>query len=293
MTDGMLPIEIQKQPAVERDLAVTVVIPVKNEERNLPRCLSALLRFQEIIVVDSGSTDRTQEIAASAGARVIDFQWNGRFPKKRNWILIHHRPNCEWVLFIDADEVLDDAFCNELARILGSTAHSGFWLNYTNYFLGRKLRHGLPQKKLALLKVGRGLYERVDEDSWSSLDMEVHEHPVVEGTVGEIKVPIEHNDFRGLEKFIERHVDYARWEARRYANLGERSPHESSPLTARQRFKYRNITKAWYPLFYFIYTYIYKAGFLDGGPGFSYAFYKMWYFHTIRLLIIEAAKERR
>ncbi|MEM9233329.1 MAG: glycosyltransferase family 2 protein [Pseudomonadota bacterium] len=269
------------------DIPISVIIPAKNEEANLPRCLSKLARFQEIVIVDSGSEDRTPDIAAEHGADVIQFDWDGRYPKKRNWYLLNHSPKCDWVLFLDADEILDDAFCTEAAHAIASDEHDGYWLNYTNFFLGKPLRYGDPQRKLALFKVGKGLYERIDEMGWSRLDMEVHEHPVIDGSIGEIDARIEHNDYRGIAKFIDRHRDYALWEAKRAEVLRARGLDNVEHLTDRQRAKYRNIDKWWFPWSYFAFTYIAKRGFLDGGPGFAMAFYKLWYFFSIRLLIRE------
>ena len=272
-------------------LPITVVIPVKNEEQNLPRCLAALSCFSEIVVVDSGSTDRTQEIARSSGAKILEFRWDGRFPKKRNWVLLNQALANPWVLFLDADEFVSDNFCREVAAAIGNDRCDGYWLNYTNYFLGARLLHGVPQKKLALFKVGRGLYERIDEEGWTKLDMEIHEHPIVDGQVGEIQEQIEHNDFRGIEKFLDRHRDYAVWEARRLLLLERQGALGNRSLTRRQRFKYANLTRWWYPWFYFLYSYIGKLGFLDGAAGFQYAFYKAWYFLTIRILVREYRKD--
>lgn len=267
-------------------LPVTVAIPVRNEEVNLPRCLARLGRFAEVVVIDSGSSDSTRQIAKDFGARVVDFKWNGRYPKKRNWFLLNAPPQQPWVLFLDADEFVDDRFCDTLAGVLPGTDCDGFWLSYGNIFLGRELRHGLPQRKLSLFRVGKALYERIEEEGWSDLDMEIHEHPIVEGTVGKIYTPIEHRDFKGLAHFLGKHRDYAQWEARRYAELRE-TPEPWAYLTDRQRFKYRNLEKWWYPWFYFLFTYVAKRGLLDGAAGFHYAFYKLWYFQTIRLLIKE------
>jgi len=173
-----------------------------------------------------------------------------------------------------------------MTKAIADENHDGYWLNYTNYFLGRELRHGLAQRKLALFRVGKALYERIEEDGWSGLDMEIHEHPIVEGSVGEISVPIDHRDYKGLAKFIERHKDYALWEARRYVRL-QTDETAWNRFTKRQRFKYRHLTAWWYSSFYFLFTYLAKLGFLDGAAGFHYAAYKAWYFRTIRLLVRE------
>lgn len=271
---------------VSRPLRITVAVPVKNEEANLAACLERLERFAEIVVIDSGSTDRTCEIAENFGARVVDFRWDGKYPKKRNWFLLNAPPQQPWVLFLDADEFVDDTFCDALHAAVAKGQHNGYWLNYTNYFLGKPLKYGLAQRKLALFRVGRALYEKIEEDGWSQLDMEIHEHPIVEGSVGEIAVPIDHRDYKGLGKFIDKHREYALWEAHRYTRLVE-DPPAWEAFTPRQRFKYRHLAKWWYPWFYFAFTYGAKLGFLDGGPGFHYAAYKAWYFQTIRLLIQE------
>jgi len=274
-----------------RLIPVTVAVPVKNEEANLARCLERLGRFAEIVVIDSGSTDRTCEIARDYGARVVEFRWDGKYPKKRNWFLINDPPAQKWVLFLDADEFVDDAFCDAVADAVGRDDKDAFWLGYNNYFLQRPLRHGIAQRKLALFRVGAALYEKVDEDGWSQLDMEIHEHPVVEGEIGEIAAPIDHRDYKGLAHFITKHRDYAQWEAARYAKLADNDAAWAS-LTDRQRFKYRHITKWWFAWFYFATTYFAKLGFLDGSPGFHYAAYKAWYFQTIRLLILEGRARR-
>jgi len=268
-------------------LQVSVVIPVRNEEANLAGCLGRLGRFDEVIVVDSDSTDATCQIAADYGARIIQFHWNGRYPKKRNWVLLHQNLRNKWVLFLDADELVNHEFCDAVCQAIEGNRFDGFWLRYTNHFLGQPLKYGDPQRKLALFKVGRGLYEKIDEDAWSGLDMEVHEHPVIDGAVGDILAPIDHRDDRGVAKFIERHKDYALWEARRTLQLRNSGPEVWEQLTKRQRKKYRKIDRWWFAWAYFVWSYILQRGFLDGVAGFSYAFYKAWYFWTIRLLLKE------
>lgn len=275
-------------------IPISVVVPVKNEEANLPRCLARLHRFDEVIVVDSSSTDRTREIVLQYGFKLVNFEWDGRYPKKRNWILLNHKLACEWVLFLDADEYISDSFCEEANRAVRSDQYSGFWLNYTNWFLGRRLRYGVPQRKLALFRVGRGLYERIDERAWSALDMEIHEHPIIDGLVGEIAARIDHNDDRGIAKFIDRHRDYALWEARRVEVLRKGPASAWTHLTPRQKLKYHNLHRWWFPWFFSLYGYVIRFGFLDGAAGFHYACYRAWYLQSIQLLIKEqSAKEAR
>jgi len=274
-------------------IPVTVAIPVKNEAAALPTCLARLIRFAEVVVIDSGSTDGTAAVAEGLGARVLRFSWNGRYPKKRNWFLLNHPPEQPWVLFLDADEIVDDPFCDEVASRIAADLHDGFWLTYTKHFMGRRLDHGVPQRKLALFRVGAGLYERIEEDGWSGLDMEVHEHPVIEGRIGEIKARVAHDDDRGAAKFIRRHCEYAQWEARRTVLLRSGGPEAWRLLTPRQRFKYRHVDRWWYCWFYFLFDYVVRAGFKDGATGFRYAFLKLWYFMLIRILLLESADNAR
>ena len=262
-------------------LPVTVVIPVKNEERNLARCLDRLKRFDKIVVVDSGSTDRTRKISQEHGCEFVSFRWDGHFPKKRNWFLINHPPKTPWVFFLDADEYLTDEFVDELARALAMTTHVGFRVMYSNYFLGKKLKYGVPQIKLPIFRVGSGLYERIDEDEWSALDMEVHEHPVLEGTVGQLNTLVDHQDFKGLDAYIARHKEYASWEARRYLKLRE-TPEAMAHFTAIQRRKYDSLTSWWLAPSYFLYSWLWKRGILDGWAGFVFAKMKASYFSQIR-----------
>lgn len=269
-------------------LPVTVIVPVRNEAAGLGACLARLGRFAKVIVVDSGSTDATCEIAAAAGADVVQFRWDGRFPKKRNWALRNCRIETPWVLFLDADELVSDEFADELARELPGSSHAGYWISYKNWFLGRRLRHGVPNRKLALIRVGSGEYERIDEEAWSGLDMEVHEHPVVTGTVGSIRAIVDHRDDRGYEHWLARHNAYSSWEARRIQRLREAADRGEKKLSFKQKVKYFAIGRFWLPWAYFLYAYVGRAGFLDGYPGFVHAASKAIYFWQIGVKLRES-----
>ena len=274
---------------IQKKLPITIVIPVKNEEQNLPRCLARLAQFQKIVVVDSGSNDKTKIIAENHGCDFYNFEWNGHFPKKRNWFLLNHPPVTPWVFFLDADEYVPIEFLRELELVLPITTHVGFRVGYINYFLGNELRHGVPQIKLPLFRVNSGLYERIDEDHWSKLDMEVHEHPILNGTIGTLISKIDHQDYKGRDAFIRRHDDYSTWEARRYLKLR----HDSGAMkyfTPSQRRKYNTLSNWWLGPSYFFYSWIWKRGFLDGWSGLVIALMKSKYFMNIRSKIINFSK---
>jgi glycosyltransferase involved in cell wall biosynthesis len=273
-------------------LPVSVCIPVRNEEANLPDCLAALTDFDEIVVVDSGSTDRTLEIAKTAGASIVQFQWNGMFPKKRNWALANYRFRHPWILFLDADERMTPEFVAELRSILKNTSHSGFWISYTNWFMGKPLHHGDVFRKLALFQIGKGEYERIPENSWSALDMEVHEHPVIDGSIGILHSRLEHQDYRGLKNYLQRHNEYSSWEANRFLWFESASQKDWEPLTDRQRFKYRFLDRPWFAWFYWFVSVILKRGFCDGLSGLTLGKMKRHYFEEVRLKILESRRTR-
>lgn len=272
---------------------VSVCIPVKNEEANLAACLSLLKAFDDVVVVDSASSDRTVEVAREAGAKVLQFQWNGAFPKKRNWVLRNHSFTHPWVLFLDADERMNPAFVAELINVLASTSHVGFWISFTNWFMGKPLHHGDVFRKLALLRAGSGEYERFPESAWTTLDMEIHEHPVLKGSTGVLKTRLEHHDFRGLKNYLARHNEYSSWEACRFQWLQTASAADWTALNERQRFKYQNIHRWWFATFYWFAVLVLKQGFRDGRAGFRLAGMKRRYFQEVRLKILEARQTGR
>jgi glycosyltransferase involved in cell wall biosynthesis len=263
-------------------LDLTIAIPVRNEEKNILGCLKEIGHdfAKKIVVIDSGSTDNTKEIAKNFGAEVINFIWNGKFPKKRNWFLRYHTPETKWILFLDADEHLTNDFKNELRGKISDDDKQGYWLTYTRYFMGRELKGGYPLRKLALFKVGAGEYEYIDEDNWSKLDMEVHEHPVLTGKIGTIKSEIDHRDFRDISHYVSKHTEYAAWEAARFLKTAK-DKSISAKWTWKQRLKYRLINSVWMGPTYFFGSFFLLGGFRDGSRGLAFAILKMSYFTQV------------
>lgn len=269
-------------------LDLTIAIPVKNEEKNLAGCFDAIGSnwAKEIVVIDSGSSDRTPQIALEYGVKYIDFQWDGKFPKKRNWYLRHHTPTTKWILFLDADEYITPEFKTEIQIAISTDEHVGFWLRYSIYFLGKKLKGGYPLTKLALFRVGAGEYEQIEENRWSEMDMEIHEHPVLEGSVSTIRNKIDHRDFRGVDSYLRKHIDYAAWEAARFSAL-EKNSVLRKQFTWKQKMKYRLMKSIWIGPVFFLGSFIFMGGFRDGRRGFAFAIFKMAYFTQIYCRIKE------
>ncbi len=263
-------------------LDLTIAIPVRNEERNLPGCLKAIGKdlAQKIVVIDSGSTDNTKKISSDFGVGLLDFKWDGNFPKKRNWFLINHTPATKWVMFIDADEYLTNDFKSELRKALSNDNKVGYWLSYTIFFLGKKLKGGYPLRKLALFQVGAGRYERIDEKEWSTLDMEIHEHPVLQGKTGLIRSRIDHKEFEGVSNYIIKHSEYAGWEASRFLSALANEDRNKN-WTWKQKLKYRLMRTVWIGPAYFLGSFFLLGGFRDGARGLAFAIFKMSYFTQI------------
>ena len=263
-------------------LDLTIAIPVRNEEKNLPGCLQAIgnALARKIIVIDSGSTDKTKEIAAEFGAEILDFKWNGKYPKKRNWFLQNHAPSTKWILFLDADEYLTENFKTELIEKLAMDNKVGYWLKYSIFYMGRKLKGGYPLRKLALFQPGAGEYERIEEENWSGFDMEVHEHPVLSGEVGFFKSTIDHQDFRGVTHLNIKHNEYALWEARRFLKM-KNDEAVTNNWTWKQRIKYHLMGTVWIGPAFFFGSFIFLRGFLDGTRGLAFAIFKMSYFNQV------------
>ncbi|AFZ02083.1 glycosyltransferase family 2 protein [Calothrix sp. PCC 6303] len=262
-------------------IPVSVIIPARNEEANLPACLTSLQRADEIFVVDSNSTDKSVEISESFGAKVVQFEFNGRWPKKKNWSLDNLPFRNEWILIVDCDERITPELWDEIALAIENTEHDGYYLNRRVFFLGKWIRHGgkYPDWNLRLFKHKAGRYENLGtEDIRNTGDNEVHEHVVIPGKVGYLKSDMLHEDFRDMYHWLERHNRYSNWEARVYYNIlngkddnGTIGASLFGDAVQRKRF----LKKIWVrlpfrPFLRFILFYIIYRGFLDGKAGYTY-----------------------
>ena len=135
--------EVQSAPMAVT-LPVSVIVPVRNEAHNLPRCLESLRGVGEIYVVDSQSTDTTAEIARSFGVTVVQFHYHGGWPKKRQWAMDTLPFAFDWILLLDADESLPPELADEIREAVKDPATNGYYISLRMYFLGRVPRPTPP-----------------------------------------------------------------------------------------------------------------------------------------------------
>jgi len=267
---------------------LSVCIPTRNDDQRLLRCIR---NFQEIsscdsiFIVDSGFHKSTFDISMELNCYYVPFDWNGSYPKKRNWFLLNQSLDFNsWVLFLDTDEMPTQEFAKSLSKILLNDYNSSpdvYVCTYANIFLGRQLRYGIPFRKACLCKGGRALFEDVPENNWSNLDMEVHEHliPFSKNSLGKITGRILHAENKTHYEQIARHNEYSSWESARlysgYLLFG------SSRLRSfiKKKLLFSCMTG---PIYFFI-NYLVFLGFLDGKPGYLYSLFKCSYFNDIAI----------
>ncbi|MEM9768784.1 MAG: glycosyltransferase family 2 protein [Cyanobacteria bacterium P01_D01_bin.71] len=283
-------------------LPVSVLIPAKNEEANLPACLASVARADEIFVVDSQSEDDSATICEEYGAQVMQFHFNGRWPKKKNWSLENLPFKHDWVLIVDCDERITDELWDEIAEAIQKPGYSGYYLNRRVFFLGKWIRFGgkYPDWNLRLFRHARGRYENLNtEEIRNTGDNEVHEHVVIDsGEVGYLKNDMLHIDFRDLYHWLQRHNRYSNWEARVYYNIlngmeedGTIGANLFGDSVQRKRF----LKKIWVrlpfkPMLRFVLFYFIRLGFLDGRAGYIYGRLLSQYEYQIGVKLFEIQK---
>jgi len=226
---------------------ISVLIPVKNERANIRACLESARFAAEIVVVDSGSTDGTRDMAAEFGATVADFRWDGRFPKKKNWALANIPWRHEWIFILDADERITPALADELARTVAAPDADGYYVNRRFWFLDGWLRHCgyYPSWNLRFFRHRLGRYEQFPGvAATDSGDNEVHEHVLLQGRTARLRHDMEHYAFPDIAL--------------------------DSTLAGKRRLKSVAMRLPFRPALRFFYHYVLRAGFLDGYRGYVF-----------------------
>lgn len=269
---------------------MTAIILTKNEADNLERCIKSVQPFvKRIVVVDSGSTDNTVELAKSLGTDIYFHKWK-HYADQFNWAIDNTEIDTKWIFRIDADECVPSDLAEEL--ILSCREHedddvNGMVMKYKVFFLGRFLKHGgcYPFKKLTVFKTGKGRFE----------DRAMGEHIVLdEGRAITLDTDCEHYDFKTLSFWIDKHNSYSTREVidREFVRKNkENLAHLDGGLETNKKLRdglYYKLPPFFRARLYYWYRFYIRMGFLDGRPGRIYAFLQAyWYRYLIDAKLYE------
>ncbi len=262
-------------------IPVTIIITTLNEAKNLPRCLAALKNFEEVIVVDSGSDDQTVEIAEQYGARVENFQWNGAYPKKRQWCLDNLNIKNDFVFWVDGDEELTSDLIVEISYLDFKAA--GYFVKGCYCWQGKVLKYGLVNNKLALINRHKIKFPVIDDLGEGCMgEMEGHYQPVLKSgyeqdALKQLSAPLRHFACEDQESWERRHRRYALWEA----NMIARHAYPKDPDRYREMLKTLFRRLPFRGVIAFMHCYFYKRGFLDGAAGLSFAKSRYNYYRMV------------
>ncbi|MEY5032225.1 MAG: hypothetical protein RL354_1256 [Planctomycetota bacterium] len=271
-------------------MSISILILTLNEETNIGACLDALAGFDDIVVFDSLSKDRTKEIALAKGARVVERPFDN-WAAHQNWAMDNIPFRNPWVFYLDADERMTPELREEILAIARdqSRAEVAYYCGRKNYFLGKWIRHAMPPGMIMrFFKPGRIRFERL-----------VNPVPVIDGPHGYLRHYFEHYNFsKGLTEWFDKHNKYSLFEAMEGMKLRER-PVGLGALFSRDRFERRRALKELSfrmplrPLVKFLYMYVLKRGFLDGRAGYTYCKLQSMYEYMIVVKMRELARKER
>lgn len=263
-------------------IPVIPLIVTKDEALALPRCLAALAGFAPPVVIDSGSTDGTAAIARAHGATVVDFLWDGRYPKKRQWCLDKLSLSHDWIFFVDADEEVTPALTAEIAALLrdGAPACAGYFVRGRYVRDGRPLRFGLHNNKIALFNRRAFSFPVINDLDLPMGEIEGHYQPQPTGKgirIGQLHAPLLHHATDDRARWIARHERYARWEA----GMNRRHAWPADPVPWREMLKRLFRRMPGRAVVAFLHAFILKGGLLNGGAGWAQARDRYLYYRMI------------
>lgn len=268
-------------------LPISVLVQTKNEEASIALCLESLSDFDEVIVIDSNSSDATKQICSNMGVAVVNFFWNGRYPKKKQWQLTHVDTRHNWVLFLDADESPTEEFIQALrSQVVDSQARdvAAYDVELDYVFAGRQLRYGHRVVKRALVHRHRVNFPVMDDLEAPGMgELEGHYQPEVSGRVVRLNGRILHDDRDPVRTWFDRHNKYSDWEAFLRTRPQVKEAARQRRSLQGQIFDAMPLK----PLVFFLYSYVVRGGFLDGRAGLDYALALSNYYWQISLKVRE------
>jgi glycosyltransferase involved in cell wall biosynthesis len=269
---------------------LTVVVLTLNEEANISYCLSNVIDFaNEIIILDSFSTDSTVSISESFGAKVY-FRKFDNYANQRNYAINELPVSNPWMLFLDADEWLTNELKHEISAMLLSTSYDGFLIKRRLYFSGKWIKYGgyYPSWNLRLFRKGLAIVNR-----------EINEHVEVNGKVGKLKNDMVDENHKGLTFWLYKHIRYAQLEAAAFAAPNDlKTKFWGNPIERknwiRQKIWNKILPPFIRPFIYFFYRYFIRFGFLDGKVGLIFHFLQaLWYPFLIDVFYVSEKSKKR
>lgn len=270
-------------------MSISALIMTWNEEINLPACLASLSWCDDIVVLDSFSTDRTVEIAREAGARVVKRRYDTE-DRQRMFGLTKIKFKHDWVYTPDADEVTPDDLRDEMLKIAADPTRpeAMFKARYKNMFMGKWIRHSslYPTWITRMVRPDRVRFER-----------QVHSVGVADGPTGLLKSHFIHYSFnKGIEAWYDKHNRYSSVEANLAAARAEQKIDWGELFSGRSDVRRRGLKRLSYhlpfrPTLRFVYMYILRGGFLDGWPGYVYC--RLISGYEFMILLKTAERQRR
>ncbi len=224
---------------------ITAIIPTFNEEEHVAQAIKSVRWADEILVVDSLSTDKTVSLAKEHGAKVVEREY-AYSASQKNWAI--PQAEHEWIILLDADERVTEKLAKEIREELESPEHDAYWIGRTNHFQGKLVRWG-DWKRDAVIR----LFKR---DTCRYEDLHVHAEIQTTGSIGRLKHRLIHFTYKGMDHYMKKLDRYTNWGAHDRFNKGVR-------LNA-----FHLVLK---PVWSFVRSYLLRLGFLDGTVGFTVA----------------------
>ncbi len=260
-------------------MSISILILTLNEEVNLTECLESVKWSDDIVVLDSFSSDRTVKIAEETGARVIQRRFDN-WSAHQNWALEEIRFTHPWVFYLDADERMTDDLKEELLAIASDKSRTpvAYYCGRRNMFMGRWIKHAMPP----------GMIMRFFRPPFVRFQRLVNPVPVIDGSYGYLTGMLVHYNFsKGIAEWIEKHNRYSSLEAVEgmkviHQQFQDRSGIMSAdPALRRRALKELSFRLPCRPLVKFLYLYLWQRGCLDGKAGFTYCILQSFYEYLI------------
>lgn len=282
-----------KASSLTATVDVTVLVAARNEALNIALCVQSLQCAERVVVLDSHSVDDTADIARANGAEVVQFEFEPGQVKKRQWAMDKLSFTTSWLLLLDADERVPEALWDEISAVTSKKdADAAYLITKGFHFLGHRFRFGgFSHAAVLLMRPGAGRFERLIAAECGEPDMEIHERVFVHGSTGRLSHPLVHADEKGLQAYIDRHEDYAKWEARlrcqfletgRWGEEGIEPALFGDSQQRRRWLKQLSARTPFEPCLWFLYHYVLRLGILEGKAGFMASYLRASHFANVR-----------